>query len=84
MMRRFLGLAAILAMVGCETDDRGDVAAAEKAARNAPTSVDQLPPDMPPEARRQAEAAMKQREAMQQHMDQQAEAMKKAMEANRR
>lgn len=73
-----IGCAALL-LVGCGSD-AGDVEAASKAAKAAPTSVDQLPDNMPPEARRSAAAAMAQGQAQKAKMDQQAEAMRKARE----
>lgn len=52
-----ISLAGLLALGGCGSD-KGDVATAEKAAAEAPKTVDQLPQDMPPEARAAAAAAM--------------------------
>lgn len=76
-------IGASLALAGCSGSDRGDVKAAEEAAARAPKSVDQLPADMPPEAKRGAAAAMGQQQAMQQQMDAQAEAMKRAAQQGR-
>lgn len=72
-----------LALTGCSGSDRGDVKAAEEAAARAPKSVEQLPADMPPEARRGAEAGMGQQQAMQQQMNAQAEAMRRAANQGR-
>ncbi|MCW5942985.1 MAG: hypothetical protein KIS66_12180 [Fimbriimonadaceae bacterium] len=76
-----IGCALVLA--GCSGSDQGDVKKAEEAAARAPKSVDQLPADMPPEAKRGAEAAMGQQQAMKQQMDAQAEAMKRAANQGR-
>ncbi len=82
-MKYLLPIVAGILLVGCSGSDDGDVAAANKAAAEAPKSADELPADMSPEARRSAEAAMKQSEAMRQQMDSQAAAMKKARENSR-
>jgi len=67
------------ALIGCDNSgSAGDVKSAEAAAKAAPRSVEQLPQDMPPEARRAAEAAMGQSQAAQAQMNAQAEAMKNA------
>jgi PBP1b-binding outer membrane lipoprotein LpoB len=81
MMSRLLLaiLASGLVLAGCSGGaDRGDVAAAEKAAAAAPKSEADLPQDMPEQARRQAAAAMQQAQALQQQGDAQAEAMRRA------
>ncbi len=70
MMKRLalIPLLAVLA-VGCTGgDDVGDVETGVKAAQAAPKTPDQLPSDMPPEARRAAESAMAQQSAMAAHM----------------
>ncbi|CAN1553033.1 hypothetical protein MCEMSE15_02269 [Fimbriimonadaceae bacterium] len=82
-MKYLLPIVAGILLVGCSGSDDGDVAAANKAAAEAPKSADELPAEMSPEARRSAEAAMKQSEAMRQQMDSQAAAMKKARENSR-
>jgi len=72
-------LASGLVLGGCSGGaDRGDVAAAERAAAAAPKSAADLPQEMPPQARRQADAAIQQSQAMKQQGDAQAEAMKRA------
>lgn len=66
-------------MIGCNSaGDSGDVEAAEAAAAAAPKTAAELSPDMPPEARRTAEAAIQQNNAQKAQMDAQAEAMKRA------
>jgi hypothetical protein len=66
-----------LALVGCSGDDgSGNVKTAEEAAQAAPKSVDQLPTDMPPEARKAAEAGI----ANGQKMTEEGDARAKAME----
>jgi len=82
-MKYLLPIVAGILLVACSGSDDGDVAAANKAAAEAPKSADELPAEMSPEARRSAEAAMKQSEAMRQQMDSQAAAMKKARENSR-
>jgi hypothetical protein len=82
-MKYLLPIVAGILLVGCSGSDDGDVAAANKAAAEAPKSADELPAEMSPEARRSAEAAIKQSEAMRQQMDSQAAAMKKARENSR-
>lgn len=72
-------LACGLVLAGCSGGaDRGDVAAAEKAAAAAPKSAAELPQQMPEQARRQADAAIQQGQARQQQADAQAEAMRRA------
>jgi PBP1b-binding outer membrane lipoprotein LpoB len=69
-------------LVGCSSSgDPGDVEKAAQAAQAAPKTADQLPADMPPQAKQQAEAAMQQGQAMAQQMNAQGEAMKKAQAA---
>lgn len=87
MMRKLListlAIGGILA--GCSGGgDPGDVETAKKAAEAAPKSVDQLPADMPPEARRAAEAAMGQKAAMSEQMSKENEARKRAMQGMNR
>jgi len=52
------GLLAVFGLVGCSTDDNGDVQSANKAAELAPKSVSELPSQMPPEVQRGAASAM--------------------------
>ncbi len=79
----WIGLTLVVGL-GCRgSSDSGDVARAEAAAAAAPKTVDELPADMPPEAKRGAAAAMGQSQAMQQQMDAQAEAMKRARNQGR-
>lgn len=82
-MKYLLPIVLGILLVGCSGSESGDVAAANKAAAEAPKSADELPAEMSPEARRSAEAAIKQSEAMRQQMDSQAAAMKKARENSR-
>lgn len=51
-------VALVVSSAGCTGSDEGDVDTAAKAAAAAPKSVDQLPADMPPEARAAASSAM--------------------------
>ncbi len=75
---------ALVGGFGCRgSSDSGDVARAEAAAAAAPKSVEELPADMPPEAKRGAAAAMGQSQAMQQQMDAHADAMKRARNQGR-
>lgn len=62
----FFVLAAGMIVAGCASEDQGDVEAASKAAAAAPKSVEQLPADMPPEARSAAASAMGQAAAAEQ------------------
>jgi len=62
----FVAAATCLAVAGCTSQDEGDVEGAQKAAAAAPKSVDQLPADMPPEARAAAASAMGQAAAAEQ------------------
>jgi hypothetical protein len=57
---------AALCLAGCLDSSAGDVAGAERAAAQAPKSVEELPADMPPEARASAAAAIGQSSSMQQ------------------
>lgn len=74
---------AIVGLVGCNTSGGdGDVEKANQATKEAEERAKNLSQqDMDPVARRQAEAAMKQQEAMKAAGDAQAEAMRKAREA---
>lgn len=66
-MMKYLLPALILGgiLCGCAAkDDEGDVAKAKAAAEAAPKTVDQLPQNMPPEARRAAAGAMGAQQAM--------------------
>jgi PBP1b-binding outer membrane lipoprotein LpoB len=59
--------AGTLLMAGCEgPGETGDVESAKKAAAQAPKSADQLPADMPPQARAAAQSAMGQAAAAEQ------------------
>jgi len=62
----FFAVTAGLIVAGCASEDQGDVEAARKAAAAAPKSVEQLPADMPPEARSAAASAMGQAAAAEQ------------------
>lgn len=62
----FIAVAVGLALVGCSSNEEGDVASATEAAAAAPKSVEQLPADMPPQARAAAASAMGQAEAARQ------------------
>ncbi len=68
MIRNLLFVAvALVATAGCSSsEDPGDVAGASKAIAAGPKSVDQLPADMPPQAKAAASAAMGQAAAQQQ------------------
>ena len=64
-----------LGAFGCGSGgDSGDVEAAKKAAAAIPKKVEDLPSTMPPDARKGAAAGMKQAEAMQKMMNDQAAA----------
>lgn len=68
MMRTLLPVGmALVVLAGCSpVEDAGNVQGATQAASVAPKTIDQLPKDMPPEARRGAQAAMGQAQAVQQ------------------
>lgn len=68
-------------LTGCSGSDSGDVERAKEAAEKAPKSVDELPADMPPQARANAAAAIEQAKARQQFED---DAQTKAMEMMRK
>lgn len=70
-------------VAGCSSNDSGDVEAANKAAAQAPKSADQLPTDMPPEARKQAESAIAQQQAMSQQANTENDARMRAMQGMR-
>ena len=66
-MKKLLPFASLLVLftVGCNGGgDSGDVEAAKKAAAATPKTAAELPANMPPEARRGAEAGIAQQEAM--------------------
>lgn len=65
-------MAALLA--GCGPSSDGDVAAGEEAAKKSPpvSKVEDLPANMPPQARAQAEAAIRQQEAQRKFAEEQA------------
>jgi hypothetical protein len=81
-MRRVCALIplALLIAAGCSggDGDPGNVKIAEQASAAAPKSAADLPANMPPEAKKGAEASIGQGKAIQEHMDKQAEAMRKA------
>jgi len=79
-MRNLLLLVPIaLLTAGCSGgEDNGNVASAEKAAAAMPKKAEDLPKDMPPEARRAAEGAMKANAAMSAQQNAQMDAMVKA------
>ncbi|MEJ5170294.1 MAG: hypothetical protein WHU10_04845 [Fimbriimonadales bacterium] len=68
-------------LAGCSGSDSGDVEKAKEAAEKAPKSVDELPADMPEQARRNAAAAIEQAKARQQF---EGDAQAKAMEMMRK
>lgn len=68
-------------LAGCSGSDSGDVEKAKEAAEKAPKSVDELPADMPPQARANAAAAIEQAKVRSQFED---DAQKRAMEAMRK
>ncbi len=74
----FLGLVALMGCSG--SGDSGDVEAANRAAASAPKSVDQLPADMSPEAKRMAGAAIGQSQAMKDQAQKENEARKRFMQ----
>jgi hypothetical protein len=84
MIRNLLVLAvALVATAGCSSsEDPGDVAGATKAIAAGPKSVEQLPENMPKEAKASAAAAMGQAAAVQQQMSDPARA--RAMEEMRK
>lgn len=70
MTKYLLALVALVGasfIVGCDgPGESGDVDGAKKAAQAAPKSADQLPAEMPPQARNAAASAMGQAAAAQQ------------------
>ena len=79
-MRLFISfLIAACLLTGCNQADSGDVEAAKAAAQNAPKSADELPADMPPEAKRRAAAAISQGQEMEAKMNAENEARARAM-----
>lgn len=74
-----LTLFAVVAvgLAGCRGSADGDVDTAAKATQAAPKTVDQLPADMPPEARASAAGAMAATQAQKEQMDAQAAAMRR-------
>ncbi len=65
MMKFILPVVALAGLlVGCAKDETGDVETAKKASEAAPKTVDQLPANMPPEAKRAAQGAMGAQQAM--------------------
>lgn len=85
MMRNLLlGLVGLVTIAGCSSSgDPGNVEAAEAAAKAMPKSVDELPANMPPEARKSAEGAILQQQAREKQANAQAEAMKRARAAGK-
>lgn len=70
MRYAWLCLVGILAISGCSSSgDPGDVEAAKKASESVAKSPDQLPANMSPEARKAAEGAIGQRNAMEKMMN---------------
>lgn len=79
-MKNLLILALGLCLLaGCTGPDSGNVDAAKEAAAAAPKSVDELPADMPDEAKRGAAAAIGQGKEMQDKMNAEADARARAM-----
>lgn len=72
-------LIAACLLAGCSQADSGNVEAAKAAAQAAPRSVDELPADMPPEAKRSAGAAISQGQQMEAKMNAENEARARAM-----
>ena len=64
-MKNLIIIAIAALIVGCSTQDNGNVEVSQKAAQAAPTKVSELPADMPPEAKASAAAAMGQAQAIQ-------------------
>lgn len=84
MMRNLILILTIgVFAVGCKPDN-GDVDVAVRAAQAAPKSVDQLPADMPPEARASAAGAIAQGQAQGQINAKEAAARTHAMEMMRK
>ncbi|RYG23055.1 hypothetical protein EON82_15200 [bacterium] len=83
MMKKLLLLVPIaIVAAGCSGgDDRGDVAKAQ--ASPPPKSTDQLPADMPPQARASASNAMRANDAMVAQQKAQMDAMVKATQGAR-
>ena len=77
-----IGFAALgLVAGGCMGgNDSGDVEKAKKASAEMPKSVDQLPSDMPPQAKAAAAGAMGASQGMSEQMKGQMDAQKAAME----
>ena len=82
MMRKLLLVPIAIVAAGCSGgDDQGDVA---KAAASPPLkSVDQLPANMPPQARASAESAMRANDAMVSQQKAQMDAMVRATKGAR-
>lgn len=79
-MKNLLILAVgVFLLAGCTGSDSGDVEAAKAAAAAAPKSVDELPSDMPDDAKRGAAAAIGQGKEMEQQMGAQNDARARAM-----
>lgn len=72
-------LIAVCLLAGCTQADSGDVEAAKAAAQSAPKSADELPANMPPEAKRSAAAAISQGQEMEAKMNAENEARARAM-----
>ena len=66
-------------LAGCPAPDSGDVEAAKAASQQAPKSVEQLPPDMPEEAKRSAAGAIQAGKDREAQMNAQADARARAM-----
>jgi hypothetical protein len=70
-----------LMVTGCNSSgDPGDVETAKKASQSVPKSPEELPSNMPPEARKAAEGAIGQRKAQESMMNQRMDAMKEAQQ----
>lgn len=80
MMKKLLILTAALALlVGCGPSADGDVEGARAASEAMPKTAEELSSTgMPPEAQRNAAAAIQANQAQKEAMDAQAEAMKRA------
>jgi len=71
----------VASLLGCNGSD-DSVSGTKAPAQDPATEISKLPKDMPPEARKAAESAILQSNAMNAQKDAQAEAMKKARGGN--
>lgn len=77
----FLFLLGALLVTGCSSSsDPGDVETAKKASESVAKTPEQLPANMPPEARKAAEGAIGQRKAQESMMNERMNAMKEAQQ----